>query len=229
MRPRSIRWRRWRSARTATISVYARNRDYHELIKGRLKELAGLLARRVGGRGEGLRRHRAADGEAAGGSGGAWLAGQAHRAGEPRVRLAGSFSARSSRARSCPYDEPHPESCGTCSKCLDVCPTNAFPAPFQLDARRCIAYLTVEHQGPIPHEFRAAIGNRIFGCDDCLAVCPWNKFAQASHEAKLMARDELDGPCPRRSRRARRCGVPQAVRRLAGQAARPLRGSCAMC
>src|SRR5204863_6804727 len=93
-----------------------------------------------------------------------------------------------------PADEPEPESCGTCHACLDVCPTNAFPAPFQLDARRCISYLTIELEGPIPREFREALGNRIYGCDDCLAVCPWNKFAQAAREQKLAARDALNAP-----------------------------------
>ncbi len=90
-----------------------------------------------------------------------------------------------------PADEPHPESCGTCTRCLDVCPTNAFPAPYQLDARRCLAYLTIEHKGQIPLEFREALGNRVFGCDDCLAVCPWNKFAQVSRETRMAMRDEL--------------------------------------
>jgi epoxyqueuosine reductase len=176
-----------------TISVYARNRDYHELIKGRLKELAGLLARRSGAEVKvfvdtaPLMEKPLAEAAGLGWQGkhsvlvsrefGSWL-----------------FLGAILTSIELPYDEPHPESCGTCSKCIDVCPTNAFPAPFQLDARRCIAYLTVEHHGPIPHEFRAAIGNRIFGCDDCLAVCPWNKFARASHEAKLMARAELGAP-----------------------------------
>jgi epoxyqueuosine reductase len=93
-----------------------------------------------------------------------------------------------------PADEPHEESCGSCTRCLDICPTNAFPAPFQLDARRCLAYLNIEHKGPIPLEFRAAMGNRIYGCDDCLAVCPWNKFASAAREARLKARDGLNAP-----------------------------------
>ncbi len=84
--------------------------------------------------------------------------------------------------------------CGSCRACLDVCPTQAFPAPYRLDARRCISYLTIEHKGPIPHEFRKAMGNRIFGCDDCLAVCPWNKFAAQGREAKLAARDDLIAP-----------------------------------
>ena len=93
-----------------------------------------------------------------------------------------------------PPDAAETDHCGSCRACLDICPTNAFPAPYRLDARRCISYLTIEHDGPIPREFRQAIGNRIYGCDDCLAVCPWNKFAQATREAKLAARDDLDAP-----------------------------------
>ena len=93
-----------------------------------------------------------------------------------------------------PADDPESDHCGTCRACLDICPTNAFPAPYRLDARRCISYLTIEHAGPIPREFREAIGNRIYGCDDCLAVCPWNKFARVTREAKLTARDDLARP-----------------------------------
>jgi epoxyqueuosine reductase len=93
-----------------------------------------------------------------------------------------------------PRDEADTDHCGSCRACLDICPTSAFPAPYKLDARRCISYLTIESKGPIPREFRPLIGNRIYGCDDCLAVCPWNKFAKAGHEAKLSPREELRAP-----------------------------------
>jgi len=93
-----------------------------------------------------------------------------------------------------PRDGADADHCGSCQACLDICPTSAFPAPYKLDARRCISYLTIESKGPIPHEFRKAIGNRIYGCDDCLAVCPWNKFAQEGREAKLAAREDLRAP-----------------------------------
>jgi epoxyqueuosine reductase len=93
-----------------------------------------------------------------------------------------------------PFDAAETDHCGSCRACLEICPTAAFPAPYKLDARRCISYLTIEHKGPIPPEFRKAIGNRIYGCDDCLAACPWNKFAQAGRETRLAARDELRAP-----------------------------------
>ena len=93
-----------------------------------------------------------------------------------------------------PQDESEVDHCGSCRRCLDICPTAAFPAPYQLDARRCLAYLTIEHKGPIAREYRVPLGNRVFGCDDCLAVCPWNKFAETAREIKFAARAETDNP-----------------------------------
>jgi epoxyqueuosine reductase len=175
------------------ISVYARNRDYHELIKGRLKEIAGLFKRRTGHEVKvfvdtaPVMEKPLAEAAGLGWQGkhsvlvsrefGSWL-----------------FLGAIFTSAELPIDAPQPESCGTCTRCLDVCPTHAFPAPFRLDARRCLSYLNIEHRGPIPLEFRAAMGNRIYGCDDCLAVCPWNKFATATHEMKLAARDDLSAP-----------------------------------
>jgi epoxyqueuosine reductase len=176
------------------ISVYARNRDYHDLVKGRLKQLAGFIAGQKPGAAlkvfvdtAPVMEKPLAQATGLGWQGkhtnlvsrdfGSWL-------------FLGSIFTDLELAA----DEPERDHCGSCRACLDACPTRAFPAPYQLDARRCIAYLTIEHKGQIPREFRAAIGNRIYGCDDCLAVCPWNKFAQATHEAKLTARAELENP-----------------------------------
>lgn len=175
------------------IAAYAQRRDYHDVIKGKLKELGGFLSAKstepvkvfcdtapvmekplaqaagLGWQGKHTvlisREH------------GNWL------------MLGAIFS----RAELEP-DAPETDHCGSCRRCLDICPTNAFPAPYRLDARRCIAYLTIEHQGPIPAEYRESIGNRVFGCDDCLAVCPWNKFAGAARESRLAARDDLAAP-----------------------------------
>jgi epoxyqueuosine reductase len=176
-----------------TISVYARNRDYHDVIKGRLKEVAGLLEARTGEKVKvfvdtaPVMEKPLAEAAGLGWQGkhtvlvsrefGSWL-----------------FLGAIFTTAELPLDEPHEESCGSCRKCLDICPTAAFPAPFQLDARRCLSYLNIEHPGPIPLEFRGPMGNRIYGCDDCLAVCPWNKFASVSHEAKLRAREDLKAP-----------------------------------
>ena len=175
------------------LSVYARNRDYHDLIKGRLKHLAQFIVSRFGaevkvfvdtapvmekplaaraglgwqGKHSNLVSRRF----------GSWLL-----LGEIYTTLALAPAA------------PHADRCGRCRRCLDACPTDAFPAPYRLDARRCLSYLTIEHAGPIPERFRAAMGNRIYGCDDCLAVCPWNRFAVAGREAKLAARADLIAP-----------------------------------
>ena len=177
----------------AAISVYARNRDYHDLIKGRLKTIAGKLAARTGcdvkvfvDTAPVMEKPLA---EAAG------LGWQGKHTNLVSRELGSWFFLGSifTTAELAP-DAPEPNRCGSCRACLDACPTNAFPAPFQLDARRCISYLTIENKGPIPLEFREAIGNRIFGCDDCLAACPWNKFAREASEAKLKAREDLREP-----------------------------------
>jgi len=178
---------------TGAISVYARNRDYHDVMKKRLKALGRWMARtydcelkvfvdtapvlekplaELAGIGWQGKHTNLVSREF-----GSWLfLGAIYTS----LDLAPSFAGK--------------DNCGACRACLDVCPTGAFPAPYQLDPRRCISYLTIEHKGPIPNEFRAAIGNRIYGCDDCLAVCPWNKFARAAGEAAYHARADLRAP-----------------------------------
>ena len=175
------------------ISVYAQGDDYHDVIKKRLKALARWLVAASGERSESVRRYRGRDGKAFGAGGRAGLAGQAHQSRLARIRLLAVSRRDLHRARTAARraDGDH---CGSCNACQEICPTAAFPAPYKLDARRCISYLTIENKGPIPHEFRKSIGNRIYGCDDCLAVCPWNKFAQEGREAKLSARAELRAP-----------------------------------
>ena len=182
----------------ATISVYARGRDYHEVIKGKLKQLAGWLVAEARRAGEAAEMKVFVDtapvmekplAEAAG------LGWQGkHTNLVSRDLGSWLFLGAIFTTLALAPDAAETDHCGSCRACLDACPTNAFPAPYQLDARRCISYLTIEHQGAIPLEFRRAIGNRIFGCDDCLAVCPWNKWAQAGREAKLAAREALTAP-----------------------------------
>jgi epoxyqueuosine reductase len=177
----------------AAISVYAQGDDYHELIKARLKVLARWLQPRFGGEVKVfvdtaplLEKPLA---ERAG------LGWQGRHTNLVSRELGSWFFIGSILTTlELTPDPPEVVHCGSCTSCLDVCPTKAFPAPFQLDARRCISYLTIELKGPIPHEFRAALGNRIYGCDDCLAVCPWNKFAQVASEQKLAAREGLRSP-----------------------------------
>lgn len=176
----------------ATISLYARRRDYHDVIKGKLKSVAGLLAARGGADVKvfvdtaPVMEKPLAQAAGLGWQGkhtvlvsrehGSWL-------------LLGAIYTTAEL----PADAAERDHCGSCRRCLDICPTDAFPAPYRLDARRCIAYLTIEHPGHIDAELRPGIGNRVFGCDDCLAVCPWNKFAQTAQETRLALKDELDG------------------------------------
>jgi epoxyqueuosine reductase len=178
---------------SGAISVYAQGDDYHDVIKKRLKILARWLA-------------AASDSEVkvfvdtaavmekplAQAAGLGWQGKHTNLV----SREFGSWlflGAIFTSAELLP-DAAEADHCGSCRACLDICPTAAFPAPYKLDARRCISYLTIENKGPIPREFRKAIGNRIYGCDDCLAVCPWNKFAQAGREARLVAREQLRAP-----------------------------------
>ncbi|MDO8290432.1 MAG: tRNA epoxyqueuosine(34) reductase QueG [Parvibaculum sp.] len=175
------------------ISVYARHRDYHDLVKSRLKQVARWLAETTKAEVKvfvdtaPVMEKPLAQAAGLGWQGkhtnlvsrdyGSWLF------------LGSIFTTLDLEA-----DAPETDHCGQCSRCLDICPTNAFPAPYQLDARRCISYLTIENKGHIAAEFRKPIGNRIYGCDDCLAVCPWNKFAQSARELSLRPRDDLIAP-----------------------------------
>lgn len=175
------------------ISVYAQNRDYHDLIKGRLKTIASRLAARTGTEVKiFVDTAPVMEKPLAQASGIGWQG--KHTNLVSRDHGSWLFLGSIFTTAKIGPDEAENDNCGTCRACLDICPTDAFPAPYQLDARRCISYLTIEHKGPIPHEFRHAIGNRIYGCDDCLAVCPWNKFAAVTREAKLTARDDLREP-----------------------------------
>ena len=177
------------------ISVYARNRDYHGVVKGMLKHLAAFIASRFG-------------------PGVKVFTDTAPVMEKPLARQAGlGWQGKHTNLVSRPHgswlflgevmttldlapDPPHEDRCGSCHRCLDACPTKAFPAPYQLDATRCISYLTIEHAGPVPHDLRPLMGNRIYGCDDCLAACPWNRFAAAAATAhpKLAAREDLLAP-----------------------------------
>lgn len=175
------------------ISVYARHRDYHDIIKGRLKELAGLLVSKAGGDVKVfVDTAPVMEKPLAEAAGLGWQGKHTNLV----SRNFGSwfFLGVIFTSLDLDIDDPEEDHCGTCRACLDVCPTHAFPAPYQLDGRRCISYLTIEHAGPIPLEFRKPIGNRIYGCDDCLAVCPWNKFAVVARETRLKARDDLTNP-----------------------------------
>jgi epoxyqueuosine reductase len=175
------------------VSVYARGLDYHDVIKAKLKSLAAQVRSLIGGdlkvfvdTAPVMEKPIAAH------AGIGWQGKHTNLV----SREFGSWLFLGSiftTAEIAP-DEAESDHCGACRRCLETCPTHAFPKPYQLDARRCISYLTIEHKGHIGREFREAMGNRIYGCDDCLAVCPWNKFAEAAHEAKFAARSETDNP-----------------------------------
>ncbi len=212
----------------AAISVYAKGDDYHDLIKKRLKELARWLVANAGGDVKVFVDTAAVMEKPLAAQAGLGWQGK-HTNLVSRQFGSWLFLGAIFTTLDLPADEPVEDSCGSCRACLDVCPTDAFPEPYRLDARRCISYLTIEHKGPIPRELRPMMGNRIYGCDDCLAVCPWNKFAQAGHEAKLAARDQLRAPKLIDLVRARRRAVPRIVCQDLDQAhrPRPLHPQCA--
>jgi epoxyqueuosine reductase len=174
------------------ISVYARNRDYHDIIKGKLKHLAQFIAAQNAGVKVFVDTAPIMEKPLAQQAGLGWQG--KHTNLVSRTHGSWLFLGEIFTTLDLPADAPHEDHCGSCQACLTACPTDAFPAPYKLDARRCISYLTIEHAGPIPLEFRAPMGNRIYGCDDCLAVCPWNKFAAAGHEQKLLHREDLIAP-----------------------------------
>ena len=175
------------------ISVYARNRDYHDIIKGKLKQVAGRLASRTGAEVKVFVDTAPVMEKPLGEAAGLGWQGK-HTNLVSREFGSWLFLGSIFTALELPVDAPEVDHCGKCRACLDACPTNAFPTPYRIDARRCISYLTIENAGPIPREFRVAMGNRIYGCDDCLSACPWNKFAKAASEMKLKARPEYEGP-----------------------------------
>jgi len=187
--PLAILKRRDRGA----ISVYARNEDYHEIIKPRLKTIARWLVENGGGDVKVFVDTAAVMEKPLAQQAGVGWQGK-HTNLVSREYGSWLFLGAIFTTVDLPQDQAEIDHCGTCTACLDICPTAAFPAPYRLDARRCISYLTIEHKGPIPRELRAAMGNRIYGCDDCLAVCPWNKFAQVAHDAKFAARETLRAP-----------------------------------
>ncbi|TBZ19319.1 tRNA epoxyqueuosine(34) reductase QueG [Rhizobium leguminosarum] len=177
----------------AAISVYARNRDYHDVIKGRLKEIATRFAARAGADVKVfVDTAPVMEKPLAAAAGLGWQG--KHTNLVSRTHGSWLFLGTMFTTADLVIDEAETDHCGSCRACLDICPTAAFPAPYQIDARRCISYLTIEHKGPIEADLRALIGNRIYGCDDCLAACPWNKFASSASEMKLKAREDLKEP-----------------------------------
>ena len=178
------------------ISVYARHRDYHDVLKGMLKHLAQFVVKQARADGPAVKvfvdTAPVMEKPLAERAGLGWQG--KHTNLVSRDHGSWLFLGEIYTTLVLPQTPPRAGGCGSCTRCLAACPTDAFPAPYRLDARRCISYLTIEHPGPIPDEFRAAMGNRIYGCDDCLAACPWNRFAAVSRTARLQARDDLTAP-----------------------------------
>ena len=175
------------------ISVYARNRDYHAIVKKRLKRLARWLIDQAGGEVKVFVDTAPVPEKPLGQAAGLGWQGK-HTNLVSRDLGSWFFIGSVFTTLELDTDPAESDHCGQCRACLDICPTGAFPAPYQLDARRCISYLTIEHHGPVDEELRALMGNRIYGCDDCLAVCPWNKFAVEAREVRYHARDDLNAP-----------------------------------
>lgn len=196
------------------VSVYAKGKDYHDVLKGRIKQLAADFARTSGAEVKVfVDTAPVMEKPLAAAAGLGWQG--KHTNLVSREHGSWLFLGAIMTTAELEPDAPEVDHCGSCRRCLDVCPTDAFPAPYVMDARRCLAYLTIEHKGHIPEPFRVPMGNRVFGCDDCLAVCPWNKFAQAAREARFAARAETDNPplgellaLDDRSFRARFAGTP---------------------
>ncbi|OZB20055.1 MAG: tRNA epoxyqueuosine(34) reductase QueG [Rhodobacterales bacterium 34-62-10] len=176
-----------------TVSVYAQNKDYHDLVKKRLKRLARWLIAEAGGEVKVFVDTAPVPEKPLGQAAGLGWQGK-HTNLVSRQLGSWFFIGSVFTTLDLPADAAESDHCGSCRNCLDICPTGAFPNPYQLDARRCISYLTIEHKGPVDPELRPLMGNRIYGCDDCLAVCPWNKFAITAREIGYHARPELQGP-----------------------------------
>ncbi len=190
----AIEWRRIADARAASVSLYARGRDYHKLLRTRLQALADRLAAEIGAFGHRVFTDSAPvlEVELAAKSGLGWRG--KHTLALSREGGSMFFLGELFIDLALPHTPAADAHCGSCQACIDVCPTQAIVAPYRLDARRCISYLTIEHDGPIPVEFRRAMGNRIYGCDDCQLVCPWNKYAARATLPDFDAREALADP-----------------------------------
>jgi len=182
-----------KNCNVGNISVYARGKDYHDVVKKRLKRVASWLISEGGGDVKVfVDTAPVAEKPLAQAAGLGWQGKHTNLV----SKETGNWMFLGSIFTTIAFepDEPETDHCGNCTRCLDVCPTNAFVAPYKMDATRCISYLTIEHKGPVDHDLRRGIGNRIYGCDDCLAVCPWNKFAVKASDVRYSAKDDLVAP-----------------------------------